>query len=1252
MTTAQALETLPDAGQFEILGTRVLRELEEDCKAIAHIGVNTEGKTIKNPVDGFCVVPGSDPPRYVMEQFTIAPRKKLQRKWLFDHTVSPNAMRATGVDDGDLIKCGRKAEPIRDNHPTAEFIVYLCTNRFLNTELMQQVYDKAASIGLEARFLEQSRLRDFLDTKPEGQWLRQEHLGIQADQVSRPLLQKLSRLNLDRYAADLFLASVDQIVATRAAAAAADAIKTSGSLHLLIGPSGVGKSVIGHGLLQSHIAAGGIGFWIPSEIVERAVSLPDAVGELLRSVHPWAGTTAGHDTLALATADAPLMVIVDDVNRTGEPARLLQKVTSWSRPAGHPDGQASTSKPSVRMVCPVWDSYWLSLRHTYEQMSWIRVQAIGPMHRPEAVACIRGAMCDQATRFSHAELEGFAERLHNDPILLALFGHLLRNDPGTNPLALSADVIGRLVEKSVGELAVARGCTPTDYLIDLMRVSKEMIRRKVLYPPWRDVQTWFPTELRVQDELAQLVAQGHVCRLTDRDGVKHFEFRHDRILEHHLAIAAAEMLKEQADDRFEVTDPYFVPYLGRAIALSVLPRSVLDWVRETMPHIFVAAIPYLPTASSPYSDEVVATARDWLTQAQTAPESVYLDAFRTLSATHSPHVLEVTDGVPEHIWLLEARLRNGDAVAGAKALSHRFYPSRQHAWLESLIDQARTHHAVELLAGLDSILTADRADDGLRNGALCLAGYLGISDLAGAITFAWDNATNHGQILLPTLWAALRCAGEHPDNVIGPMIPAILAVPDDESRGFDEREALLLSLQHAVRHGLNEHVLAYLADLGQSNEAYDWIVAAILDDIDHPIAIRYVVPLLADAQRSAKQGGGISPWAVTWGNRRPRRNDDQQWNLSAPSVDALRALWNDESNPEWVRDYAFSHWARNVTDLAELRSIATTSRHFQTAVWTRAQRGDKDVAPHILAKVADDRRWFEVVPEIWTRQFEPAVDAALTELGTDPRFQSSPWLDAHYLRCHMLRDIPTEAAEQFLVKHWPSLGTVPLFIQAALYHGTEKCRTLAAESIGLVEAEQDPFGHISSFFGFFTHGLMDRLTIRHLETLRPYLDRIGDFCISDMIEFCHRFDHWDWALRNLQPVCRKRNQAITSDPDGDSPYIVRITKHWFASDQELLSDLDVLEREDPCTCSARLWEWWQRFVERGDSGRRASRLLEQWLETSPSLARFTIVALAFRDHGNRQDLAVLQNCKIDPRPDEFENTLADVEFAVMRRSLD
>jgi hypothetical protein len=202
MTTAEKIEGMTDAGQYEILATRVLRELDPDCLAVVHSGVNAQGKTIANPIDAFCLVPGSSPPRYVMAGFTLTATSDLDRKWLFDHTMYKPSRKRKGplpseADDGDLIKAGLEAAAIRARHPDAKFVVWLCTNRRLATNLQRPVYDKAAELGVEVKFLEQSRLRDFLDVKPEGQWLRQEHLGIQADQMSEPLLRHLSRESLN-----------------------------------------------------------------------------------------------------------------------------------------------------------------------------------------------------------------------------------------------------------------------------------------------------------------------------------------------------------------------------------------------------------------------------------------------------------------------------------------------------------------------------------------------------------------------------------------------------------------------------------------------------------------------------------------------------------------------------------------------------------------------------------------------------------------------------------------------------------------------------------------------------------------------------------------------------------------------------------------------------------------------------------------------------------------------------------------------
>ncbi len=876
------------------------------------------------------------------------------------------------------------------------------------------------------------------------------------------------------------------------------------------------------------------------------------------------------------------------------------------------------------------------------------------MNRPEAVACLRLSLGDHADGMTREELDGLAERLADDPILLALFGRMLRDHPQTNPYRLAEDVIGRFTGASIGELAARHSRPQECYEAALMRVSQEMIRRKVLYPAWDDLQIWLRSEQASFDAISQLAAQGHLCRLTARSGASRFEFRHDRILEHHVAAAMANMLSREDSDRLAVSDPFFTQILGRAIARFSPSEPTLDWVLGHSPNSLIAAIPYLPTSASAYADTVVAKAKNWLSQSQCGPASRRWDAVRSLAESSSPRVLEVTAGLPEDIWLLYARFRNGDAVAGSRSfvLHPRFSPAVRDAWLETLVDQAKAHHGARLIADLRSLLTTDGQDDSIRAGGLILAGYLGDSCLADAVRSAWEKMSDRQAILLMALWAGLRCSGEAAASVLGRMMPLILELPDEKSqRGLSERGSLVQELGFTTRYRIGEPVLSYLADLGSKDEAYQWIVTALLDNVDHPLAIAYIVPTLARRQHEAEQSGRFFPWAMTWGDRWRRRCEKAGPPLSDSSLAELRRIWESADSPDWLLDFAFGHWSEYVRDLDALRSIPSTSRHFEQAVWQRALRGDKQVVPHVVMKLANQRRWLDVVPPIWSPEFGLIIDGLLGEVATDPEAQQHPWADAHFMLSHLLRDIPPASAEGLLTKHWEGLRRAPLYIQVALYLGTEQCTVLAEQSLRGMDAGNDPFQHIESVFGFFASGLMDRLTIRHIEVLLPYVHRLDDMCIDHIVNFCCRYGHWEWAVRHLKPECRRRVEAARPDQGGEPSAMVRITRHWFPTDEELMGELNQFERENPRYLEGRIRFWWERSIERSDPPGRLGALLGQWLRQSPSLTRFKVVAIALRGRGTRQDLVILREQQVDADADQVNAVMADVEFAVMRRSL-
>src|SRR5262249_61234797 len=98
----------------------------------------------------------------------------------------------------------------------------------------------------------------------------------------------------------------------------------------------------------------------------------------------------------------------------------------------------------------------------------------------------------------------------------------------------------------------------------------------------------------------------------------------------------------------------------------------------------------------------------------------------------------------------------------------------------------------------------------------------------------------------------------------------------------------------------------------------------------------------------------------------------------------------------------------------------------------------------------------------------------------DPDRKARSWSNHHFVLSELLRDVPTDVAERLLLKHWTGLGQLPLFIQAALYHGSQQTRELAAEALAHVDEGVDPFKQLDSVFGFFTQGLMHRLNGCHL----------------------------------------------------------------------------------------------------------------------------------------------------------------------------
>lgn len=1250
MTTAEALEGLGEA-EFELLAVRSLRELEPDCKAIIHLGMNAQGKTIPGPLDGFCRVPGFDPPRFVMIAATATMLSKLKGKWLSaagTGQTKRGPSHAAKSNEGDLPKAAQKAASLRDENPSASFVLHLATNRRLPSELENAARRAGDLERLEVRFLEQSRLRDFLDTKPIGQWLRQEHLKIEADQVSIPLIQQISKESMRRYSNDV--ATFDgpsTALVTKSSTLLREKIQDlSVCMHLLVGPSGVGKSVAALNALQCHVEGGGLGLWLSSEVVEASLSLADAVRTALASMHPSFGSDAGASALALATERDPFVLIVDDINRSRSPLRVLKKLLSWMRPSN--SVTADTSIPiahRIHVLCPLWNTYWSAIRSDAESNGWIHVQPMTQFARPESIRVLKNS----PRSFSDLDADHYAEALQDDPILIGLFVHMLTNSPAANPVDLCKDAIGGFIRRSIDELALAHGQTPQSYVSAIDDLAKKMIEQKSFHPSWTVVQMWLANTRFVLDRIDAAASQGHICRIRDRNGEQVFEFRHDRLLEFCISRAIKACLLSPASEQDPVFDPYFVPYLGYCLAHENFGDDVLEQVLNCSPVSIVASLRSLSPEPNDYTKHLVDRASAWIISAGGLSASKD-DAIGILRESDTPFTLEVTHKSGDfRFW--DARLRCGDAHAGALSLSRSFFPESHFAWLENLIEQASMRHHSELVAGLMAILLPDERNVPVLRGALSLAGYLADASLAPTIAASWEGASLpvRREILLWALWAGLRCSDDDPRSVLSPLVEAILELDDTKGANAvrSERDSLLTEIGSAGRHGYSAPVLAFLTEIG-ADQRFESTVVALLERVDHPIAVKFMVERLAWRNERAHKEGGFNLFATHWIENWDAKHAGEQ--ISFQSLAEIRQLWEGSAKPEWLRSYAFSCWAELSPSIDVLRTLDPTAYpHDKPAVRSRALAGDRSVTKEYLAYLNEDWHWLHMMPEIWSPELLPIAGSWLARIRD---LSESIHSDLDHVLARVIRDIPISDGEALLVENWDTIGDRPLFVQAALHVSSNKTRALANQSISEWRRPEDPFKHIDHLFFTGTNRIRpaDRLTAQQLEGLCPYLHRLSARMLGQMLDFCGKQGYLEFARTHLLAECRAQLHESTSTVSEDA-WIRRSVLEWLPTAGELADELSRIAAEKEPQRAYQVEMWTEGFMKRDQPQEAIFEILRKWLADSPTEEHFVVSAFVVRYWGKRRHLNLLENCPF-AQSDKGRALLEDSRYDVFRRSLE
>jgi len=1240
----KALEKLKIPSKFELLATAVLCKINRDYQAIMHTGLNAEGETRRSPVDGFLRVPNSNPPHYILVEHTIA--KDLKKKWLFDHrTVTPSKRgrktKLSESDDGDLLKAGQLSSTYKAEFPDAIFTVVLTTNQRLQPKFCLEVEKKAQELGVLVEFLERSGIARYLNTKPDGQWLRKEYLGIEAEMLSEDLLHYLCEKSLNEYQRQRnFLTSPDHWVSRHINQQVEKAVENQNcSISLLIGNSGSGKSAAAYQVGKKHLEEGGYSLWLSEDVLGSSDFRENALDKALHDLYPSLMPDAGNAALQLLKDGKRLLLIADDVNRTNSPANLLQKLINWSKPFPIKDSNAKHTPSKQMLICPVWSDIVRKITPNVDKTAWISSVFVGTMSAKEGLESVKDALLRNHIELPSVEVTTLAENLGNDPILIGLFDNLLPNiEHGKlSQVAENAidSFISDVIEKVVGDLL------PIEYRSALLGLTTQMLLQRRFNPKWSDIQNWISNSSEELQALRVLAKNEKLCRL---DGEK-LVFRHDRIREFLLVQSMGRLLNKNASEPLNIFwEPYYAEIIGQAIIQYPQSEEFLQELCDRLALALVESIHYFSTSPDDYQQEIITILKNWIEREvinDLVPKSVIDAICWSLVRIDSPIVLEITERFPRNNQILLARLRNGCAVSGINYCiktnhSWGFLPSCNYSLLDKILEQANHYHKNILLKVLKELLISKIITDQEREGVFTLIGLFCFSELENEISICWNYAFDKEYLLLYAVWAAIRCCTAQSNSFEGSISQYWAMYLSEKST--DELNDLNEQLGLALSKGISDATIKYLISLSDTHRSLHSYLEFIFVYIDHPDTIEFIVRQI-NGQETIDETKSFNYWiGIEFIGQFEHYAFRKNSKLSKASRIRLYDLWKDSSNSSLLRYKAFKFWIIGIemNELHLLKEVLPDSFLYVGALLYRIKLADYSIAPDLVKLLSENlperELWYntllEVAHHVWSNEIKEIVRKHLMIESSDT---SKIFYD--HTVAKLLKFIPIIEAEQLLVESWEHIKYNSLYVQTALYIGTPVCMELAKQAINQCSDKQSILKSVHRIFGFLTSGEIERITKAHLKRLLPYSSYLDEVSIWLLADFCKKLGILNESRNYLVDCLDSSNRKI-----------------YYPTTNELSEELDkyVVEKD----AKWKVISWVDRFSERGVSNDHAVEIIDKWLESNPTLKGLQIVSTCLISIGLRKNLALLDKYAITGSDPEIETIRSNTKFAVYQKSLD
>jgi hypothetical protein len=1218
--TIQALSTITDVGLFEQLATAILRESNPIYASLVHSGVNIKGKTVKSPLDGICFDQNADPPHMFAFHHTTTDGEKLENKWLHDPSnVKPRKNKKPTAPAGDLIKTAEIVEEERKRTPNLCATLVLTTNEEPDESIVRAVNAAGHVHGIKIDLWSRSRLCHFLDS-PKGQWIRRKFLGIKQELLSSELLLEISEKSIgDNAPQDDPSAWIQRSLDT----VLSDCICQN--VTFLVAGSGLGKSVACFRKLKTYVGSGGYGLILPHNNVINAMSIEQAVISTLCQIHPQLTITGS--PLEFCSPERPMLLVLEDVNRSGQARQLVEKLISWS---GSSSSKGKGMQARWCIICPLWPETLGLLGDQVKERVEQHILTASGFSESEGQNAVLIRAQKAGHKVSPLSARATARALGHDPLLIALHDPSKKADPSST--------ISRFVEGAIQRISVDdKDHTAADYRQALRTLAGTMLSDRHLELTWMKLRKSLELKGEILCLLSRLASQGELIGVIGLSGDSRISFRHDRVREWLFADAAADMLNQGSLIEDTVSDPFFAEIMGAVLVWGNPGTDFLQLVSSLNPLALFHALRLLDCSKTPEYDSICGAINRWLDDPAThSKANLHLrwEAMSILAETDSAAVPSIARKFQEcNMNTQLARLRNGDISGGIELCSY-LGPGMGAPWRDIQIEHAKMRHGSELIKELDQFLQRLDLRNSSRVGAVRLAGHFAEASLAPAIEVCWNSDKNRINNLSCYLWAFAECCADDPAHYLGPVCDAWAALSDQPEKdvGSSPRDSLA---SHEVRWAFHKwppiDAIQYFIERAKQSDLR-WPITYMLQETDHPDAINFIVQELAVTCRELEETDSFSMTSMMvrsdW-----RRAQEQGRPMSKISRAHLLHLWQDKNNDKHTRSQAFYLWAatQDPGDIEVLRAINAPPKLADSILFERAVRGDQEVIPKLIQKLASATSgyWWQCCRYVWSSDIYNVLDENLKTRGYKIEHTWGETVESDWKTSELVMGLPECEAEQLLLSHWNHLQFSPCFIQAALYVATPRLQEAVGEVMARCKEPAKLLIHLGMHWGIRMQGRKGVTSVEQIHALKPYLGLLTPMIIGELWDECNR-RHWYNLRREI------------FDGRLEQPYIARL---WDV-DRVMLQ----LDKAIPDEHSLWLNHWIDDSLKTGISWTEILETMKEWLAQRRTLEALQLVASAIEHFGTRENLSALVIYDNMPKNDAAQ-LVADTQYAVCRRSI-